>query len=110
ALTKVSGVEQAGNDFMKAVFALKPEQAGVAANQPETVYYVVRIESEEPGLDKLREEFMADMSIPMAAQVYAVVGASENAGQGRAWMKELQDEFDYKLAPGQTLSEAATMD
>ncbi len=37
-LTEVSGVKDAGNDFMKAVFALQPGQAGVAANQPLTVY------------------------------------------------------------------------
>jgi hypothetical protein len=109
-LTKVSGVEQGGDDFLKAVFALKERQTGVAANQPETVYYVVRIESEEPGLDKLHDEFLADMSNPMAAQVYAVVGASENAGQGLAWLNELKEEFGFKLAPGQTLSEAATFE
>jgi len=82
----------------------------VAANQPETMYYVVQIESEEPGLDKLRDEFLADMSNPMAAQVYAVVGATENAAQGLAWLSELKDEFGFKLAPGQALSEAATME
>jgi len=109
-LTKVSGVEQSGSDFMKAVFALKEGQTGVAANLPETVYYVVQIESEEPGLDKLHDEFISDMSNPMAAQVYAVVGATENAGQGLAWLNELKDEFGYKLAPGQTLSESATME
>jgi hypothetical protein len=108
-LTKVSGVEQGGNDFLKAVFALKEGQTGVAVNQPETIYYVVQIESEEPGLDKLHDEFLADMSNPMAAQVYAVVGATENAGQGLAWLNELKDEFGFKLAPGQTLSEATTM-
>jgi hypothetical protein len=109
-LTKVSGVEQGGDDFLKAVFALKEGQTGVAANQPETMYYVVQIESEEPGLDKLRDEFLADMSNPMAAQVYAVVGATENAAQGLAWLSELKDEFGFKLAPGQALSEAATME
>jgi hypothetical protein len=109
-LTKVSGVEQAGSDFMKTVFALKEGQTGVAANLPENVYYVVQIESEEPGLDKLHDEFLADMSNPMAAQVYAVVGANDNAGQGLAWLNELKDEFGYKLAPGQTLSESATME
>jgi hypothetical protein len=109
-LTKVSGVEQGGDDFLKAVFALKEGQTGVAANEPESVYYVVQIESEEPGLDKLREEFLADMSNPMAAQVYAVVGATQNATQGLAWLNELKDEYGFKLAPGQSLSEAATFD
>jgi hypothetical protein len=50
------------------------------------------------------------MSNRTAAQVYAVVGATENASQGLAWLKELKDEFGFKLAPGQTLSEAATME
>ncbi len=54
-LSEVSGVEQAGNDFMKAVFALQPGQSGVAANEPQTVYYVVQVESEEPPVDDLRK-------------------------------------------------------
>lgn len=109
-LTEVSGVKDAGNDFMKAVFALQPGQAGVAANQPLTMYYVVQIESEEPKQDKLREEFITSMETPAAASVYAMIGASENAGIRAAWLKELESALDFKLAPGQALTAGQEME
>ena len=103
-LTEVSGVKDAGNDFMKSVFALQPGQAGVAANQPLTIYYAVQVESEEPKPAELREQFLASMESPASANVYAMIGAYDNAGIGPAWFKELQTQFDFKLAPGQTVA------
>ncbi len=109
-LTEVSGVKDAGNEFMKAVFALAPGQAGVAANQPLTVYYVVQVESDEPPQDKLREEFITSMETPAASNVYAMIAASDNAGIDTAWFKELENELDFKLAPGQNLTSTQEMD
>ncbi|HTQ37569.1 MAG TPA: hypothetical protein VMJ32_00985 [Pirellulales bacterium] len=104
-LTKVPGVEQAGDEFMKSIFALKAGETGVAANEPQTVYYVVQIESEEPTLDALHEEFMAKMSNEMSKIPYAFVGLEENQGMPLAWLKQVQNEFGYQLAPGETLSD-----
>lgn len=104
-LTEVSGIEQAGNDFMKSVFSLKPGETGVATNEPQTVYYVVQVESEEPPLDDLHQEFMAKMSSQMAWVPYAAIGAGENSTLEPAWMKQVKNEYGFQLAPGQTLSD-----
>ncbi len=103
-LTEVSGVEQVGNDFMKAVFALQPGETAVATNEPQTVYYVVQVESQEPPVDELRQEFMTKMASDMAWIPYAAVGAEENSGVGPAWLKQVKNEYGFQLAPGQTLS------
>jgi hypothetical protein len=104
-LTALSGVQQAGNDFMKAVFALSPSEIGVASNEPQTVYYVVQVESEEPPLDDLRQEFMTKMGSDIAWIPYAAIGAEENAGLAPAWLKQVKNEYGFQLAPGQTLSD-----
>jgi hypothetical protein len=103
-LTEVSGVDQAGNDFMKAVFALQPGETGVAVNEPQTVYYVAQVESQEPPVDDLRQEFLTKMASDTAWVPYAAVGAEENSGVGPAWLKQVKNEYGFQLAPGQTLS------
>ena len=50
-------VSGAGEDFMRAVFDLKPGHVGVAVNQPESFVYVVRVETEEPSDEIRRDEF-----------------------------------------------------
>ncbi len=44
------------------------------------------------------------METPAASNVYAMIGASDNNGIGSAWLKELESEFDFKMAPGQNLT------
>ncbi|HEY2827973.1 MAG TPA: hypothetical protein VGJ04_10265, partial [Pirellulales bacterium] len=109
-LTQVSGVEQAGNEFMKAVFALRPGEIGVGVNEPQTVYYVVQVESEEPPIDDLRQEFMTKMGSETAWAPYAAIGAEENIGLAPAWLKQVKNEYGFQLAPGQTLSDTRTVD
>ena len=50
-------ISGAGDDFMRAVFDLKPGLVGVAVNQPESFVYVVRVDSEEPNDEVRRDEF-----------------------------------------------------
>jgi hypothetical protein len=109
-LTDVSAVQQAGNDFMKAVFALQPGETGVAYNEPQTVYYVAQVESQEPPLDELRQDFMAKMGSEMASIPYAAIGAEENIDLIPALLKQVKNEFGFQLAPGQTLSDVRTVE
>ena len=90
---------------MKAVFALSPAKPASLANEPQTVYYVVQVESEEPPLDDLRQEFMTKMGSDMAWIPYAAIGAEENSALEPAWMKQVKNEYGFQLAPGQTLSD-----
>lgn len=57
-LNVVEGVEHAGQDFMKAVFALRPGEVGVAVNTPQTVAYVIRLVSESPQEEQRRTQFV----------------------------------------------------
>jgi SurA N-terminal domain len=103
--TEVAGVDQGGDPFLKAVFALSQGQTGVAPNEPQTIYYVVQIESEKPPLDELHQQFMVAMSSPYTALTYAGIGWQENQGLGFAWAKELENEYDFKMIPGHQTSE-----
>jgi hypothetical protein len=57
-LSQVTGVELAGQEFMKAVFALQPGQAGAAPNQSRSKVYVVRVVGQDPVDDVLRTQFL----------------------------------------------------
>ena len=57
--SQVEGVESAGPDFMEAVFSLRKDEVGVAVNQPRTMVYVVRVQSETPSDAVLRDMFFS---------------------------------------------------
>ena len=59
-LSEIPGVQDIGDDFMRAVFSLSVDEVGVAPNAPETVYYVVRVTSLTPDRDLLHALFMAE--------------------------------------------------
>jgi hypothetical protein len=109
-LSTLKGVENVGNDFMKDVFALKQGETGVAANDPQTEYYVVQIKDEEPSTDALHQSFMTAMSDPMNSLVYAAVAANDHRNAPAAWFKELADQYDFKMSPGHTFSQTQEID
>ncbi len=109
-ISTVKGVEMAGDQFMKDVFALKQGEAGVAVNEPQTIYYVTRIDSEEPSTEKLRDDFMNTMRDPMGQFTYAIVAAKEAQNYPIAWYKELANEYEFKMAPGHTFSQLQELD
>jgi hypothetical protein len=108
--TKVSGVEQGGDAFLKAVFGLKPGETGVAPNDPQSIYYVVQIESEKPTLDELHQQFMVAMSNMATWQPYAGIGYQENQGIGFALAKELESEYDFKMNANRSQSQPVSED
>jgi hypothetical protein len=57
-LNSVEGVEFPNHEFMRAVFALKPGEIGIAANAPQTVVYIVRIAAESPDEETRRKQFI----------------------------------------------------
>jgi len=56
-LSVVPGIEFAGQDFMKGVFALSEGQAGTATNQPHSRVYAVKMMKLEPNEEELRDRF-----------------------------------------------------
>ena len=83
--TEVAGVDSGGDAFLRAVFALAQGQTGVAPNEPQTVFYVVQIESEKPTLDELHQQFMVAMSSPYTALAYAGIGCRKTRAWASPW-------------------------
>jgi hypothetical protein len=91
-LSRVDGVEAAGVNFMRQVFALKPQEVGVVYNQPETAAYVVRIVSESPPEEKRREQFLQSGLTMDAFQQAAL----EREAFAQKWFQELEQEMKVK--------------
>ncbi|MCA9248901.1 MAG: hypothetical protein KDA42_17360, partial [Planctomycetales bacterium] len=57
-LATLDEVPNAGPEFMAAVSKLEQDQVGVAANHPQTVYYVARVARHDVPLETLRKRFL----------------------------------------------------
>jgi hypothetical protein len=86
-LGSVKGVDQAGSDFMRTAFSLKPGQAGAALNAPEDVAYVIRITDERPGEQELLAEFLKT-----GYEQYAQAGRLDNQESLVAFMSQIENE------------------
>jgi hypothetical protein len=95
-ISAVTGVEFAGQDFMRSVFDLPVGQTGVALNQPHSVVWVVRVVSEETNLEQDRARFLE-----MANSPTMLLSAYREQNQlMQDLYRELIERFDVKWAPG----------
>ncbi|MFM7074303.1 MAG: hypothetical protein ACKO38_21150, partial [Planctomycetota bacterium] len=95
-ISRVDNVDMAGADFMRAVFRLKVGETGVAVNQPKTTVYVVRITSESPSEEVLRERFLqtgANFEVAHLAQ-------TEGSSIASDWIKELEGQLGVQWRGG----------
>ena len=58
-LSEIDGIDQAGPDFMGAVFALDVGQVGVAMNHPKTHVYIIRVTFQNKSAEVLQKDFLA---------------------------------------------------
>ncbi|HVX13593.1 MAG TPA: hypothetical protein VHC22_20585 [Pirellulales bacterium] len=86
-LSEVDGVQSPGPEFMRAVFSLGVGAAGEAMNAPQTIAYVVRLDSLDPTDERLRTTFLAD-PFPL----YNEVARDDIAEFHRAWLKGIENE------------------
>jgi hypothetical protein len=63
-LTRVTGIDQVGMEFMRSVFTLQPGQVGLAVDQPGKTVYVVRLVNFTPGEETLWRQFAAEAAVP----------------------------------------------
>lgn len=84
-------VEDAGNDFMAAVFSLDVGQAGLAWNRPRTVAYLVRVLEFQPPMEQLFESFMRDTRAS-----YLGVVQFDLATIYQRWVENLEKEAGLK--------------
>lgn len=87
-LSEVTDVEAAGQDFMKAVFALDEGGAGVAWNEPQTMVYVVRVVDDVKSTKELDEEFFEGLR--QGVTDLAMQNRFEITGQ---WFREIDKEM-----------------
>jgi hypothetical protein len=86
-LSEVDGVEHAGEAFMKAVFGLSPGEIGVASNNPQDTYYVVRLVDYDRPTEELRNEFATEPPTR-----YMSVADVDRREIYRTWLADLERE------------------
>jgi hypothetical protein len=93
------GVKNPGQDFMKAVFALKTNEAGVAINDDQSVVYVVRMISDRKGLEKIGTDYVEKQYLPRKTIPRDVMTLSQQYAQEyhEEWIRELHEEMGLKL-------------
>ena len=88
-LSEVEGVDQPGEQFMRAVFSLPQGGVGVAANEPQTIVYVVQLAEYARPLDELRRDFAAEQ--PMR---YLGVAREDQRQLYLAWLDKVEKAAD----------------
>ena len=94
-LSQPSDLFMPGEEFMRAVFSLEPNQTAVAFNAPQTVCYCIRLLSLAPEISTLKEKFLEDRG---QQRRLAMVAQGDISNSFRAWMKGLEDRYrlDWK--------------
>lgn len=96
-MSSVTGVEFAGEDFMRPIFDLKVGEAAVALNQPHSTVWVARLVSEESDLEKDRARF-----IETANSQTLLFSAFQEQGQlMQDLYRELIERFDVRWSANQ---------
>lgn len=92
-LSEVTGIDQAGEQFMRVVFNLQVGEVGVAPNQSQNIFYVVRVVGRTPGDDLLREQFIGSR---FGYQSVMPIASFERQQLERQWFQDLAKEFNVE--------------
>ena len=90
--SRPAGIEQAGREFMQAVFAMKPGETGVAPNNSKSRVYVVRVLSQEPDDEKLQQQFI-DSGYN---QLVLMLAQSETMYTSVQWWRGIEDQYQVQ--------------
>jgi len=94
-ISKVSGIESAGEEFMKTVFRLRPNEVGTAFNAPQTIVYVVRPTEFTPDYSERWKQFQSEPFVR-----YAAVAQMDQNAVVRAWFDEIKRDAGFQWAEG----------
>ena len=92
-ISQPAGVVIPGNEFMSAVFSLKPGATAVAFNEPKTVCYCIRLIDLEPSAEVLKERFVETRSDPRTTAVAAQDEFSRSFG---GWIEGLESRYQLQ--------------
>ncbi len=99
-ISEVDGVEHPGEAFMKTVFGLSPGEIGVASNNPQDTYYVVRLVDYDRPTEELRNEFAIEPPTR-----YMAVADVDRREIYRSWLADLEREAKVRwLRPADSVS------
>jgi hypothetical protein len=96
-INTVTGVESPGQDFMRAVFRLKPGEVGVAMNAPKTVAYVIRLTEYAPPYEDLLKQFEEVKDFGRYYSTYFMDQQERYA----EWLKGIKEAAGFEWAEGQ---------
>ncbi|TWT65316.1 hypothetical protein [Allorhodopirellula solitaria] len=94
---EVPELDAVGDDFMRAVFTTKVGQYAVAANDPQTVYYVVTPTEFQPEMDLLREQFRQPQQRIMAQ----MLGSQDARKLIGGYLQSVDRETSFELNLGE---------
>ncbi len=89
--SEVVGIPGAGEDFMRAIFALKPNEIGLAPDRAKATIYVVRLVEYSPSDSVLWDMFVAD-----DYRGYAMVARYDQLEVGSRWREQVRSEAGLK--------------
>jgi hypothetical protein len=98
-ISGVDGVEEPGRKFMRTVFDHEAGDVFAALNEPENRVYVVRIKTDQPSPETLREDFKASLTqgprpgLPYEVQLLAQYDVGELLVE---WLEGFEKEMDVK--------------
>jgi hypothetical protein len=99
-ISEVTGIENPGEDFMRATFALAVGGVGVGMNNPQTICYVIQPAEFAPPTSELETDFAsADFGR------YRAAGYTEMRGLYDHWIAEINRESDVKWLREPSLAE-----
>ncbi len=94
-LSDVTGVEQPGNEFMRAVYSTPVGGDTVAVNQPHTMVYAAHVVSSSPSEEVLREQFMQSMASGISLPI-RYLARNERQEMLMKWYQELEADLNVQ--------------
>jgi hypothetical protein len=93
--SSIEGVEMPGQEFMRTVFHLQPEQAAAVFNEPQSIAYAVRLAGFTPSYKVLLSQFEVD-----DFSKYASVGVDDQRQIDLAWLNDVQKSAGFEWVGG----------
>jgi hypothetical protein len=103
-VSTIDGVDGVGDDFMRTVFDHTAGDVCVTLNEPETTAYVVRLKTDRPNDEVLRDRFKISVTMNPRAQLpqeIQLLAARDVGRYFRSWLDEFDEEMeiDWKREP-----------
>jgi hypothetical protein len=90
SLTRVEKLDTVGNDFMSKLFATEDGKFSVIPNEPQSIFYIVRVVEKTPSTDELHKLFGL---VPNQIDTQSLAQAELQTVR-REWMTKIEKDLD----------------